>query len=418
MPMVFPQMNTRDINMPRAWPAPLRTAGLLAWLGCVLPAHAAEFPPELPQDGPGVHAIVQLQHTCSSNLFGLRSAAIAQGLFGDGQLSDCWTTAQGGVRFDNEGAVSRLHGHVLLDRTQYSHYRMLDSTGHDVLLAYNLDHAPLWSAYVSASDRAAQQDLTILQTPLNDLLRKQVLTAGGARRIAGPFELTADTAWIRIRNGAASQRPYDMDISLLRLGPRYVSAAGNTIGYVLSFLEGRYPNAAEQTGNAPLAEFHQIENAATFSWSDAAYWQIAGTAGYLRYTAPQLPALDFGGGVADVLAKLTLTDKTAVALSLYRKLAAYNTTTTNYEVVTGAQLRGIWSVDADVRLVADYTRDDARFPGSARRDTVRGGAFSATYLPRPGTQLALRYARTNRDSSVADASYDSHILSLSLQQAF
>lgn len=400
---------------PAAW---IGCGALLAVLCAAPGAQAAEFPPTLTFDTPGVQPEVQLQHTCASNLFGLSSGAAAQALFGDTQLSDCWTAAQAGVRFDNAGSVGRLHGHALIRRTQYRHYRTLDFTGHDVSLTYNLDHAPHWSAYASASDRAAQQNLAILQSPLPDLVRRQVVTVGGARRVVGPWDVTADSAFIRIRNSATSQRPYDMDIDLLRLGPRYTSAAGNSIGYALTLLQGRYPHAAAQTGSAPLADFHQVENGVQFNWSDDAYWQVSGTAGYLRYTAPSLSALDFSGAVADIDAKFAATDKTALGLQLYRKLAAYNTATTNYQVLTGAQLSASWTVDAAVRLVLDYTRDQAVFPGSTRRDHIQGGGLTVAYTPRLGTQLALRYARTNRSSNAIDASYTNRTVSLSLQQAF
>ena len=401
---------------------PIRRLGsgvaALGLLCAALPAQAAEFPPAWAPDTPGLHPVLRLQHTCSSNLFGLSSGAAAQRLFGDTQLSDCWTTAQGGLRFDNDGAVGRLHGHALVERTQYNHYRALDFTGHDVSLTYNLDHTPHWSAYASAIDRAALQDLTILQAPVLDVVRKQVVSAGGMRRLEGPFSLTADTALIRIRNAAASQRPYDMDIGLVRLGPRYTSAAGNSVGYVLSLQQGRYPNAAMQTSGAPLADYHQIENAAQFFWSDAAYWQVSGTAGYMQYTAPSLPSLDFHGAVGDVEAKLAVTGKTALGMKLYRKLMAYNTLTTNYQVVTGAQLNATWDVDAAVRLGAEWTRDQAFFPGTTRRDNIQGGAITLAYLPRPGTQLALLLGRTNRSSNVVDASYVNRTVSLNLQQAF
>jgi len=390
----------------------------LGLLCAVMPVRAAEFPPRLAFDAPGIEPVVQLQRTCASNLFGLSSGAVAQRLFGDTQLSDCWTTAQAGVRFDNAGELSRLHGHALIDRTQYGHYRALDFTGHDVSLTYNLDHAPQWSLYASASDRSAQQNLAILQAPLSDLVRTQIVTAGGAHRIAGPWDMTADTAFIRIRNSAPSQRPYDLNIDLLRLGPRYTSAAGNSIGYALTLLQGRYPNAAMQTGNAPLADFRQVENGARFNWTDDAFWQVSGTAGYLQYTAPSLPSLNFSGVVADVQAKLAVSDKTALGLQLYRKLAAYNTATTNYQVLSGAQLSASWTVDAAVRLVLDYTRDQAVFPGSTRRDRIQGGGLTVACVPRVGTQLALRYARTNRSSNVLDASYANRSVSLSLQQAF
>ncbi|NNM65641.1 MAG: outer membrane beta-barrel protein [Burkholderiales bacterium] len=396
----------------------LRLAAIVALLWVAPRAQAAEFPPPLPPESPGLHPVAQFQHTCSGNLFGLSSGAAAQALFGDSTLADCWTTAQGGVRFDNEGEIGRLHGHALIERTQYRHYRALDFTGHDVSLTYNLDHAPQWSLYTSASDRSKQQNLAILQAPLPDLVRKQVLTAGGVRRIAGPWDMTADTALIRITNGAASQRPYDMDIDLMRLGPRYTSAAGNSIGYVLSLLQGRYPNAALQTGNAPLADFRQIENGAQFNWSDGAFWQVSGTAGFLQYTAPSLPSLNFSGSVANVQTKLALTDKTALGMQIYREFAAYNTATTNYEVVTGARLSAAWHVDTAVRLLADFTHDQAIFPGTVRRDRIQGGAFTLAYLPLPGTQLALQYARTNRSSNAANASYASHSVSVSLQQAF
>lgn len=400
---------------------PARGIGRIALLAllCSAPrAQAAEFPPKLAFDAPGIEPVVQLQRTCESNLFGLSSGVAARDLFGDTQLSDCWTSAQAGVRFDNAGAVGRLYGHALINRTRYSHYGALDFTGHDVSLTYNLDHAPHWSAYASASDYAAQQSLTILQSPLPDLVRRQVVTAGGARRVVGPWDLTADTAFIRIRNSATSQRPYDMDIDLLRLGPRYTSAAGNSIGYALTFLQGRYPNAATQTGNAPLADFHQVENGVQFNGSDDAYWQAAGSVGYLQYTAPSLPALDFSGVVANIDAKFAVTDKTALRLQLYRKLAAYNTATTNYQVLTGAQLSASWSVDAAVRLALDFTRDQAVFPGSTRRDQIHGGGLTVAYTPRPGTQLALRLARSNRSSNVPDQSYANRSVSLSLQQAF
>ena len=381
-------------------------------------AHAAEFPPPMAPARSALEPVVQLQHTCGSNLFGLSSGAAALAAFGDAQLSDCWTTTQLGLRFDNDGAVSHLQGHALLGRTLYRHYTGLDATTHDLALNYNLNHAPQWSAYASASDQTAQQDLALLQSPLPDLVRKQVLVLGGERQVAGPLSWTGNVVGVRIRNEAASQRPYDMNIQVLGTGPLYTSNAGNSVGATLTLLQGHYPHADAQAAGGLQSDYRQTEAAARFAWADAPVWKVSGTAGYLRHTASALPALDFSGAVADVQADWAVTAATDLGLKLYRKLAAYNTATTNYQVVTGGELSAGWTLNATVRLLADLRHDSARFPGSDRRDTIRSAGLTLRYRPRSGTQLALRYAWLDRSSNAVDASYSNRILSLSLQQAF
>lgn len=381
-------------------------------------AHAAEFPPPLAPETPGLHSVLQLQHTCSGNLFGLSSGAAALAAFGDAQLSDCWSTAQAGVRYDDGGEVGRLHGHALIDRTLYQHYRGLDYTGHDVALGYDLNHTPQWNLYLGASDTATLQNLLIFQSPLRDVVRQQVLSAGGAHQLYGRLDGTLDAAWIRVRNGGANQRPYDMDIAQLRAGPRYTSAAGNTLAFTVGTQQGRYPNAALQVGGTPPANYRQIDGTARFAWSDGAFWQIGGSAGYLRYRADGLAARDFSGLVADIGVKRTLTVDTALQGALYRRLVPYNSLTTSYQVLTGALIGVSWQVNATVQLQADYRREQATYPGNPRRDQIHATDVVLSYQPRPGTQLAVRYALRNQSSTLANSSYANHDVSLVLKQAF
>lgn len=391
--------------------------GILAAALGASSAHGAEFPPSwAPQTG--LHPVLQLQHTCNGNLFGLSSGTAALAAFGDSQLSDCWTTTQAGVRFDDGGEVGRLHGHALIDRTLYQHYRGLDYTGHDVALGYDLNHSPQWNLYFGFNDTAALQNLLILQTPLRDVVHQQVLSAGGAHQVYGRLDATLDAAYIRIRNGASSQTPYDMDIAQVRAGPRYTSAADNTLAFTLGAQQGRYPNAALQVGGTPPANYRQIDGTARFVWSDGAFWQVGGSAGYLRYRSDSAAPRDFSGMVADISVKRTLTEDVALRGALYRKLVPYNTLTTSYQVLTGAQLGLSWQLNATVRLQADYTRAQATYPGIARRDRIHATAFVASYQPRPGTQLAVRYALSQQSSTVANASYTNHDVSLVLKQAF
>lgn len=385
-------------------------------------AQAATFPPSLQTlavlETPGLHPVVQLQHSCSGNLFGLSSGAAAQEAFGDGQLSDCWTTAQAGLRYDDDGAVGRLHGHALVDRTIYQHYRALDDTGHDVSLGYDLNHAPQWSLYLGASDRSSLQDLAMLQAPLRDMVRQQVLSAGGAHALVGRVDATVDGAWIRIRNGAPSQRPYDMNIAQLRAGPRYTSAAGNTLAFSLGAQQGSYPNASQQVGGTPPVGYRQIDGAARFAWTDDAFWKLGGSFGYLRYRADGSGVGNFSGLVADLGARRVLTAATALQGSVYRKLVPYNTLTTRYQVLTGGQIGLSWQVSAAVQLQADYSLGHADYPGTSRRDRIQRAEFVATYQPRPGTQFALRFAHSERSSNALNSSYAHHDVGLLLRQAF
>jgi len=381
-------------------------------------AQAAEFPPSWTPVTPGLHPVLQLQHTCSSNLFGLSSGAAAQAKFGDAQLSDCWSAAQAGVRYDDDGVVGRLHGHAIIGRTRYQHYHGLDYTGHDVALGYELNHTPKWNLYLGASDTATLQNLLIFQAPLSDVVRQQVFSAGGARQLYGRLDGTLDAAWIRVRNGAASQRPYDMNIAQMRAGPRYTSAAGNTLAFALGMQQGRYPNAALQVGGTPPANYRQIDGTARFIWSDGAFWQLGGSAGYLRYRSDGLTARDFSGVIADIAVKRALTVDTTLQGALYRRLVPYNTLTTSYQVLTGALIGLSWQLNATTRLQADYRREQATYPGTPRRDHIHATDFVASYQPRPGTQLALRYALNNQTSTAANSSYSSHDLSLVLKQDF
>jgi hypothetical protein len=406
-------------------PVALRPASLLGVVLALLGAgraHAAPFPPPfstLPVlESPGLHPVLQLQHTCSGNLFGLSSGAAAQAAFGDDQLADCWTTAQAGLRYDDGGAVGRLHGHALLDRTVYQHYRALDDTGHDVSLGYDLNHAPQWNLYLGASDTSAQQDLTMLQAPLRDRVHQQVLSAGGAHALAGRVDATADAAWIRIRNDAPSQRPYDMNIAQLRAGPRYTSAAGNTLAFSLGAQQGSYPNASQQVGGTPPVGYRQIDGAARFAWTDDAFWKLGGSFGYLGYRAEGAGVGNFSGLVADLGARRSLTAATALQAALYRKLVPYNTLTTRYQVLTGGQIGLSWQLSAAVDLRADYSLGHADYPGTSRRDRIQRAEFVATYQPRPGMQFALRFAHSERSSNALNSSYAHHDVGLLLRQAF
>ena len=396
---------------------PPALAAVLALLGLGA-AHAAEFPPPWAPQTPGLHPVLQLQHTCSSNLFGLSSGAAALARFGDARLSDCWSTAQAGVRYDDAGEVGRLHGHAIIDRTLYQHYRSLDYTGHDVALGYDLNHTPQWNLYLGASDTATLQNLLIFQAPLRDVVRQQVLSAGGAHQLFGRLDGTLDAAWIRVRNGGVNQQPYDMDIAQLRAGPRYTSAAGNTLAFTVGAQQGRYPNAALQVGGTPPANYRQTDGTARFAWSDGAFWQLGGSVGYLRYRSDGLPARDFSGAVADIGIKRTLTVDTALQGAIYRRLVPYNTLTTSYQVLTGALIGLSWQLNATVRLQADYRREQATYPGTPRRDHIHATDLMVSYQPRPGTQLAARYAMRNQSSTAANSSYANHDLSLVLRQAF
>lgn len=364
------------------------------------------------------------------NLLRLQDEAVALARFGSTNLSDTYTTAVGGMRFDQTWGRQHVTADLSENNNRYDHFSQYDYVGKDGRANWN---------WVLGNHLQGNLASTYSQSlvPFTD----NIVVVQNVRNIRTQRTNSADVAWLihpswRLRTAYArydlvyssdEQGASDQRSDTAELGLSYLARSGSNIGLVFRNIRGSY-DALQIIGDQSYNNnYVQKEFKVSVNWMVSGKSRLQFLGGPVQRKREYFTSRDYSGFNARLTATTQSTGKLSLNASLWRELGALDDLDANYALTDGVSFAPGLLISSKFYLDGTATYQRLDYSGaqviegltpSSRRDTYQRTALDLIYRAGPSLSLTTTVSREVRDSNLTNFSYRANGVSLRLRYEY
>jgi exopolysaccharide biosynthesis operon protein EpsL len=364
------------------------------------------------------------------NLLRLQDEAVALSRFGSTKLSDTYTTAVGGMRFDQTWGRQHVTADLSENSNHYDHFSQYDYVGKDGRANWN---------WVLGNHLQGNLASTYSQSlvPFTD----NIVVVQNVRNIRTQRTNSADLAWLihpswRLRTAYArydlvyssdEQGANDQRSDTAELGLSYLARSGSNIGLVFRNIRGSYDGLQIIGDQSYNNNYVQKELKVSVNWLVTGQSRLQFLGGPVQRKREYFTSRDYSGFNARLTATSQTTGKLSLNASLWRELGALDDLDANYALTDGVSFAPGLLISSKFYLDGSATYQRLDYSGaqviegltpSNRRDTYQRTAVDLIYRAGPSLSLTTTVSREVRDSNLTNFSYRANGVSLRLRYEF
>jgi len=325
----------------------------------------------------------------------------------DGARADSWLQREGGVLFDQSWGRQRVSIVARLSRTTFEHFRQLDYDGKDMRAAWYWQLGDRLEGQAGTTYAQTLAPYTDVLSSERNLLRSQGRFAEGTWRFQPSWRLRTGFRRDTYEYELFTQRYNNRTEHAREVELAYLPGSGSKAGLVARRITGTY-RFPRPVGDLALdGGFTQDELKARVTWRATGSSTVDAAAGYTRRAQAAPGASRDGGMTGKVKAVFEPRGRMRYEASMWRDFAPIESTVVSYTMNRGIGLGARWDVTERIRVDAgaaherrDYNARTTPATAGAMRDAVRTRTLSATWMPRPGAEVAVGLAHEARGRSV------------------
>lgn len=401
----------------------VRVAGLVAINVLCGPAIAA-------QPGDVFVPYVEYSSNYYDNLLRLQDEATALSRFGSTKLSDTYTTAVGGMKFDQTWGRQHVTADVSKNSNRYDHFSQYDYVGTDGRANWN---------WVLGNHLQGNLASTYSQAlvPFTD----NIVVVQNVRNIRTQRTNSGDLAWLihpswRLRTAYArydlvyssnEQGANDQRSDTAELGFSYLARSGSNIGLVFRNIRGSYSGLQTIGGESYNNNYVQKELKVNVNWLVTGKSRLQFLGGPVQRKREYFTSRDYSGFNARLTATTQSTGKLSFNASLWRELGALDDLDANYALTDGVSFAPVLALSSKFYLSGTSTYQRLDYSGaqviegltpSTRRDTYQRHSADLTYRAGPSLSVTTTVSHEVRDSNLANFNYRANGVSLRLRYEY
>ena len=364
----------------------------------------------------------------NSNLFALENEQEAKSILGTTQTSDYITALTAGVKGVWNLGRQNFTGHAIITQSNYQTFSQLNNHATDILMQWNWQLGRNFSGDAGVTYTTQLYNLTFIQAPINDTFTSKMAYFDGYAKLTPRWQLIANTNHSSYDNNNALLTPYNLSTDAVGAGVRYFTPSGYKLDFTTRQTTGTYPNPPYFNGVPTVYNYTQNDTGVNFLWGNASKSLWYGNLDYTQHNTPTNSALNFSGFTGSIDYKLLTSGKTNIDIGIYRRLSAYDTTTTSYMLLNGISVMGVWNASNKLSFNMRARSESMNVP-------VAGGLYLAQtaipiqtrfitagvgmdYQVYRHTDIAANIDRGARAANIANFSYTYNDLMLSVTQKF
>jgi exopolysaccharide biosynthesis operon protein EpsL len=363
----------------------------------------------------------------SDNLLKLQNAGTARSRFGDDQLSDTYTTALGGLRFDQTWGRQHITADVSANRSQFDHFDAFDYTGKNGKANWNWVIGNHLQGNLAATYEKALApfDDYIVLTPN---IRTQRTSSGDLAWLIHPaWRLRSAYARNDVNYSAIALATSNMRSDSAELGLRYLARSGSNIGLVFRNVRGTYANMGTIGDALFNNNYVQKEVKVSVDWLVTGKSRLQFLGGPVQRKRTYFSSRDYSGFNARLSATTQPTGKLSLYGSLWRELGALDDLTANYALTDGVLFAPSLAISSKWKLEGTTTYQRRNYSGaeiiegltpSNRRDTYQRTALGLTYKAGPALSISTSLNREVRDSNLEVFNYRANGVALKVRYEY
>lgn len=365
------------------------------------------------------------------NVFRLARGADPGAELGSPSRADSYRVTAAGLKLDWPLGRQRIAAELRFDRQRFDRFDVLDLDGRHGQFAWHWQAGDHAAGRIGYGETLALASLANVQGGLqssapNFLETRQWLLEAGLA-LAPRWRLEAGAHRQRHENSADEYRPSDATIDSLRIGPVYVTRAGNRIGLELQRLDGRLPSPQPVAGLLVDNDYRQQGAEAFVEWATGGRSRLTARAGVLSREFRELAQRDFDDWTWRLGYEWMPADKLLLEAAVAKEVSATEQVNVGLVRVEGLALTATWKPRGklDVALALqqadrDYLGDAAIVLGAAlpRSERFRSARLTVAWRPRPPLTLELLLRHERRDSTVVSGDFDATVAGLGIRLAW
>lgn len=362
------------------------------------------------------------------NLFRLAPEADAEIELGSPSRADSYRTTAAGLKADWPLGRQRIVAELRFDRQRHDRFDVLDLDGHHGQFAWHWQAGDHAEGRVGYGETLALASLANVQggvqssTPNFLETRQWLLEAGIA--LAPRWRIEGQAHRLGHENSADEYRPSDATVDSLRLGPVYVTGAGNRIGLELQHVNGRLPNPQPVAGLLVDNDYSQRGAEAFVEWTTGARSRLTARVGILQREFRDVPQRDFDDWTWRLGFEWMPADKLRLDAVAAKEVSAAEQVNVGLVRIEGLTLTATWNPRDKLELALALQHADRGYLGDAaivlgvappRSEQLQSARLTFAYRPRPLLTLELVLRRERRDSSVPLGDFDASIAGVGIR---
>lgn len=373
--------------------------------------------------------------TRDDNVFRLSSQSDPASVLGTPSKADTYSTTSAGLNFDVPVSRQRFTGGLWVADNRYDQFTVLDYTEHHGRATWQWEAGSRFNGRLGYTQDRALASLANVQGGVQVSTPNPLTTQKGffdAEVLLGArWRLRAEVSRLAQENEAAPQQVNDITDDGAGLTLKYVTPAGNQIGFGVHMQDAELPNAQLVNGILVDNSYRQRRASVVTEWHMTGHSQLRASAGWVERSFVQLPERDHATGFFRAAYAWNPSGSFTLAATAQRDIAAPDEVNVGINVgfvlVQGVALRPAYRVSDKLELSGsleaadwDYLGDPGMALGTVppRSDRVRAVALGIGYQPWRAVRFALALRHEERSSTAEFGDYVDQVASLSARLAF
>jgi exopolysaccharide biosynthesis operon protein EpsL len=343
-----------------------------------------------------------LSATYDSNVLGLGSASEAMLTTNSGTLSDTSRTTFAGLDIDKKLSRQAFAANLIANHTRFDRLSELDYDGYKASADWT------WGIGNNLDGKAGYSRVFSL-APFTNFHRLERNTytverqfANASWKVLSEWRLRAGVARYGVGYDLALQQRFNRNERQGEVGIDYLTRRANLVSLQWRRINGRFPN---QSGDL-ASDFRQDQLELKTNWLVSGKTTIDFVGGRVARVHPGLAERDFHGYNGRLLAKMAVSDKTAISASAWRETGIFDDASTSYSTNRGLNLTARWAVTEKTVFEGAWNRERRDFTRPLRlaalpdyRDILRTAQLTMTYSATTHLEMQLAFVATNKATS-------------------
>ncbi|MEO5702659.1 MAG: XrtB/PEP-CTERM-associated polysaccharide biosynthesis outer membrane protein EpsL [Gammaproteobacteria bacterium] len=337
--------------------------------------------------------------------------------------SDTIYRVEAGLDADLRFSRQRLLLGIGIERNSFTRFDFLNFTGTNANATLQWEVGNHWNGDAGFTYRETLSSFGLLQSRVRDQQVRRTQFVNANYEIGSGLELHGGLEGFDLRRDVLSDRNRDENTS--KIGVRYTSRADNFVDLEARFTEGDIGDTGPVDN-----DFEQSEINAEVDYSRSKS-HINGSIGYVQRDQNDSAFRDFDGFTGRVIYDWSVTAKTLISFSAFRRVLSTEDLVSSYTVTRGVSITPSWSPTEKTIVQGRLSHERFNFEGAGtsalpgapgatdnREDTLRIASISLGYSPFRNTLMALSYQNEDRRSTTANAGYDDNVVTASVRVDF
>ncbi len=214
-------------------------------------------------------------------------------------------------------------------------------------------------------------------------------------------------SWNDYQHSASQRQNINWQYATASLRVDYVTPSNNSLGLQYIFNDGNYPNRTWFVSPFVDNRYQQHDISTLLTWQITQKIRFNGSVGFVTRQNAHVSQRDYTSGTFNLALNWVPTDKTLLAITVWRQLSSWADVTASYVVTDGVSLSPMWQATPKLALTAKFSYSTLDYTGEGgvsnltqgqRNDTLLNGQMSLVYKPIPNAELSLSYQGGTRDT--------------------